>query len=39
MNFNQLEAVLAVADAGSFMQAARRMGVTPQSVMQQVGAV
>lgn len=39
MNFNQLETLIAVADAGSFLQAATALGVSPQSLMQQVGAV
>lgn len=39
MNFNQLETLIAVADAGSFLQAATTLGVSPQSLMQQVGAI
>lgn len=39
MNFNQVETLIAVADAGSFSKAATTMGVAPQSLMQQVAAV
>lgn len=39
MNFNQVETLLAVADAGSFSKAANVMGVSPQSLMQQVASV
>lgn len=39
MNFNQVETLIAVADAGSFSKAAATMGVAPQSLMQQVAAV
>lgn len=39
MNFNQVETLIAVADAGSFSKAASAMGVSPQSLMQQVAAV
>ena len=39
MNFNQVETLIAVADAGSFSKAASAMSVSPQSLMQQVAAV
>lgn len=39
MNFNQLDTLLVVAETGSFLRAAHRIGVTPQSVMQQVDAI
>ncbi len=39
MNFNQVETLIAVADAGSFSKAASVMRVSPQSLMQQVAAV
>lgn len=39
MNFNQVETLIAVADAGSFSKAATAMRVSPQSLMQQVAAV
>lgn len=39
MNFNQIETLIAVADAGSFSKAAAVMGISPQSLMQQVASV
>ena len=39
VNFSQLETLIAVADAGSFLQASTTLGVSPQSLMQQVGVI
>lgn len=39
MNFNQLDTMLMVAEMGSFLRAAHQIGVTSQSVMQQVDAI
>ena len=39
MNFSQIETVFAVAHAGSFSKAAKKMGLAPQSLMQQVALV